>query len=312
VMVHRDSAQAYTFLKRWHDPLYVNPFTGETKQTLSGQIQDVIHVLEAIHRWLGLQDDLYPTGRLITGICNLAFVVLCVTGIYLWWPKVMRGTVWRRALWFSKNRTTRARDFSWHNVIGIWSLPVLTVLAVTAVAISFAWGHSLVFRFFGEEAPESRNYGMMAVPPQVVPSPALGSTRLPFETLINEVKIDFPEWQSIELQFPPAEQVAGTVPVAPINLGVILPDYMPSRAYVPVESDPFTGEILQAVHFTNRSPGLQTRVWIRFLHTGAGLGLPGKIIASFASLGSLVLVYTGFALAWRRFFARKPGRLTAS
>ena len=43
-------------------------------------------------------------------------------------------------------------------------------------------------------------------------------------------------------------------------------------------------------------------------HTGEALGLPGKTIASIASLGGAALVFTGLSLAIRRFLAwrQKP------
>jgi cytochrome c peroxidase len=42
-----------------------------------------------------------------------------------------------------------------------------------------------------------------------------------------------------------------------------------------------------------------------FFHTGQALGWPGQLVAGLACLGSCFLIYTGFALAWRRFFHRK-------
>ncbi|MGI9206149.1 MAG: PepSY domain-containing protein, partial [Woeseiaceae bacterium] len=50
----------------------------------------------------------------------------------------------------------------------------------------------------------------------------------------------------------------------------------------------------------DRSPGRQARSWIRFLHTGEALGFFGQTIAGLVSLTSLFMVWTGFALAWRR------------
>ena len=70
--------------------------------------------------------------------------------------------------------------------------------------------------------------------------------------------------------------------------------------------DPWRGDVLKKVSFADRSPGLQARVWVRFLHTGEAFGLTGKIIATLATAASLVLVWTGFALSWRRFFMKKP------
>jgi hypothetical protein len=44
---------------------------------------------------------------------------------------------------------------------------------------------------------------------------------------------------------------------------------------------------------------------LRFLHTGEAFGFIGKVIATVATAGSLFLVYTGFALSYRRFFLRR-------
>ena len=39
------------------------------------------------HRWLGTEGESRDIGRAITGACNTAFVVMVVTGVYLWWPR---------------------------------------------------------------------------------------------------------------------------------------------------------------------------------------------------------------------------------
>lgn len=48
------------------------------------------------------------------------------------------------------------------------------------------------------------------------------------------------------------------------------------------------------------TPGRQARSWARSLHTGEALGIIGQTIAGLVSLTSLVMVWTGFALAYRR------------
>src|SRR5262249_46248976 len=47
--------------------------------------------------------------------------------------------------------------------------------------------------------------------------------------------------------------------------------------------------------------GRRLRSWVRPLHTGEAAGLIGQAIAGLASTGGVFLVYTGVALAWRRF-----------
>jgi len=39
---------------------------------------------------------------------------------------------------------------------------------------------------------------------------------------------------------------------------------------------------------------------VRFLHTGEALGITGQTIAGLVSFTSLIMVWTGLALAWRR------------
>jgi uncharacterized iron-regulated membrane protein len=55
--------------------------------------------------------------------------------------------------------------------------------------------------------------------------------------------------------------------------------------------------------FADLTPGRRIRNVMRFAHTGEVLGIPGQTIAGVVSAGGAVLVWTGFALAWRRFRA---------
>ena len=55
--------------------------------------------------------------------------------------------------------------------------------------------------------------------------------------------------------------------------------------------------------FDAQSAGRRARAWLRFLHTGEAAGLIGQTIAGLVSAGAVVLVYSGFALSWRRFRA---------
>ena len=50
------------------------------------------------------------------------------------------------------------------------------------------------------------------------------------------------------------------------------------------------------------SRGQKLRSWLRYAHTGEVYGFAGQTIAGVASLGGVVLVWTGLAMAWRRFF----------
>ena len=55
--------------------------------------------------------------------------------------------------------------------------------------------------------------------------------------------------------------------------------------------------------FESLSQGRRLRTWLRFAHTGEVYGLVGQTIAGVVSFGGAVLMYTGLALAFRRFLA---------
>ena len=52
--------------------------------------------------------------------------------------------------------------------------------------------------------------------------------------------------------------------------------------------------------FASQTPARRLRSVMRFAHTGEVLGLPGQTIAGIATAASVVLVWTGIALALRR------------
>ncbi|EDY83844.1 PepSY-associated TM helix family [Verrucomicrobiia bacterium DG1235] len=303
VRVYSDPTAAHQFLVGYENPLYVNPYTGELADTQAHTAHEIIHELEMWHRFFGLDSkDTWLIGRHINGAANLAFLLLCLTGIYIWFPRALKWRLFEKALIFNKKAKGKARDFNWHNVFGIWSLSGLIILSATAVVISYEWGHKIPFLIFGEEATPARNFGMMAVEPARTPLPPEGAPLVSHSKLTQFAKERYPDWVSIGLALP-KPTTPGEI-AAPITLNLTRPDYMPNRAWVPVEVDPYSGSILQAIHFEDRSPGLRARIWTRFIHTGGGFGFWGKLIACLFTLGSLFLVYTGFALSYRRFFGK--------
>ena len=277
--------------------LYVDPYSGAVSDPRSGAAHEILHTLEEWHRWLGLEGRGRPVGKLVTGVCNAALVLLCLTGLWVWLPRLPAGrAAWRRRLWFRRGLEGPARDRSWHDVFGFWTLPVLAILAGTAVVFSFEWGHRLVFAAFGEEAPAARGPGMLAGPPVSLPDGPPGRTPLPLETIHAAAAALHPGHEAIALPLAPTEG-----PPRPLDVVVFEPAPFQTRGRVQLKVDPFTGRVLSTFGWADRSAGTRARVLIRFLHTGEALGWPGRIVAVAASALSLLLVYTGFTLSWARF-----------
>ena len=62
-----------------------------------------------------------------------------------------------------------------------------------------------------------------------------------------------------------------------------------------------TGETVRWEPFSSQSSGRKARTWLRFAHTGEVYGLAGQTLAGLVTAGGAVLVWTGLALALRRF-----------
>ena len=68
--------------------------------------------------------------------------------------------------------------------------------------------------------------------------------------------------------------------------------------------DPATAETVKWEPYSGQSRGKQWRSWIVPLHTGRAWGPAGQTVAALAAAGAVLLVWTGLAMALRRFFAQ--------
>jgi uncharacterized iron-regulated membrane protein len=66
--------------------------------------------------------------------------------------------------------------------------------------------------------------------------------------------------------------------------------------------DAATAAVVKWEPFANYNLGRTMRTWVRPVHTGEAGGFIGQFIAALASAGGAVLVCTGLALAFRRFW----------
>ena len=65
--------------------------------------------------------------------------------------------------------------------------------------------------------------------------------------------------------------------------------------------DPRSGALVEHKTYTSQEAGQKARAWLRWIHTGEAGGLLGQLVAMLASAAAVFLVYTGLALALRRF-----------
>lgn len=177
---------------------YVNPYTAEIRQPASRKMRETLRTAESLHRWLALEGESRATGRALTGAANFAFFVLGVTGLYLWWPRNFSWRVLRPSLWFVGAKG-KAREWNWHNVIGFWSLPILLVLTVSGVVMSYRWANNLVYQLAGETPPAIGGPGAPGAAGSNVQlaQPPAGSRPAGYLSHVAAIEQTLPRWQTM-------------------------------------------------------------------------------------------------------------------
>jgi uncharacterized iron-regulated membrane protein len=278
--------------------LYLNRYTGEILGGGSPRTRAFFHAVTDWHRRLGAHGESRAWGRAVTGACNLAFLFLVGSGFYLWWPRKWTRASLRGVTWFKRGLGGRARDFNWHNAVGFWSAVPLFVVVLSAVVISYTWASNLVYRVAGEEPPAPRQQQPPQQQQQGVerrgPQPELAVEGL--NVLWARAAEQQADWRSISLRLPTA---ADKTAVFNIDGGT---GGQPQRR-AQLTLDRQTGEVAKWEPFSSYTLGRRLRSYLRFAHTGEVFGLAGQTVAGLASAGGALLVWTGLALAWRRFGA---------
>ena len=277
--------------------VHVDRFTGERRGGGDTRTGRFLRGVMYVHRWFALEGEYRIVGRTIMATANLGFLFLLVSGVYLWWPSRGGRAAWRRALWFRRGLRGRARDFNWHNVIGFWSAVPLAVIVASGATISYQWAADLVHRLAGDAPPFQQSPQQSASvtrgDPPVTPDPTAPPVEL--QALAAKAVAGTPGWRTLTISLPESARDPVVVAVDRGN------GRQPSKRE-DLLFDRATGDLVGRGGYPTFSPGFKVRRWLRYAHTGEVYGVVGQSIAGAVSLGAAVMVWTGIAMSWRRFF----------
>jgi uncharacterized iron-regulated membrane protein len=289
--------------------LYFDAYSGQRLGEGSTGVRRFMSETRAWHRWLAVEGEGRPVARFVTGWSNFIFLFIVVSGFYLWFPRKWTWAQVRSVVLFNTTATGKARDFNWHNVIGVWSAVPLFIVVLTAFPISFPWANALVYRAVGEDPPAARGRegggggrggreGGGRREERAAPS---------LDGLNNlwaraEQQVD--GWRTINVRVPESNR-------APVVFAIDKGDGGQPQLRSTLTLDRATGAVVTYEAFDDQSLGRRLRSISRFAHTGEVLGIPGQTVAGLVTAGGAVLVWTGLALAWRRWRAWMKRRAAA-
>jgi uncharacterized iron-regulated membrane protein len=120
--------------------VFVDPHTGEVLGSrLWGALRvDSEHILPLVYRLHYEMMIPEPWGRLLFGATALIWVVNCLIGLYLTMPRARARFLvnWKRAWQVQWTRSVQRLSFDLHRTVGLWTLPLFLVFAVSAVYLN--------------------------------------------------------------------------------------------------------------------------------------------------------------------------------
>jgi len=266
---------------------YLNPYTGESLNSPGEGTKLFFKKLRAFHRWLTLDGSYSDVGRWVNGIANVIFIVLVLSGIYLWLPKYFKRRSFKQKLTLTGNYPSKqARNYQWHNVFGIYVVPILFVIASTAIFFSFDWPGKVL----------KENVSTKMVKLSTSNNNALVSEQpiLSLDEQVAVIKKAYPSWQSMRLELIPTKTSQQIFHIDKGNGGE-------PQKRLSVLLNTANGQIEKTQTFDDMSTYRQVRSYIRFSHTGEAFGIIGQTLAGLASILACFLVYTGIMLSWVRW-----------
>lgn len=244
-----------------------------------------IHTLQELHY------DLLGgrTGRMINGAGAIGILVMCATGLVLWWPGIK---AWRRGFMVDFSRDGRRVIWELHRAIGIWSVAMIAMFAVT--------GLSFVFPSEFRATVNRVSTITVSRAPQSV-RPAADGLSPSWREMIDRARPLAAGKHVARIVLPFGERGAFLVMFAgesPTPAGSPL---------TPIYLDQYTGEPLAAT-VAARTWGDALMAAVVPLHVGGYGGRPGKVAWFLFGLAPAALFVTGSIVWWRRVVRPRMAR----
>lgn len=289
ITLARDGVQPARVQEGRGPATFVDTRLGMAIEDPAPRLRAALASLRAYHRWLTLSGVQRDRARGFLGAANLVFLGLILTGAVLWWPRILRWPWLRQQLtWRPAPPTAKARDLRLHHIIGAWAFLPLLIICASGTVFYYRWANDAVYSLAGETAPvraPAPDPSGHALTPGSV---AERFSALPLEALIESA---VPGWTQLTVTL-------GGEASEPLRFSVDKSAGGQPQAVTTVTV--FEDGRVETASFATLSDGQRARRLLRFLHTGEALGIGGQVIATGASIGAAIMVWSGLALSTRR------------
>ena len=273
--------------------VYVDPYTGKVRKVWN-EDGDFFHFILHGHYYLWLPEEV---GQVVVASSTLIFLVMLISGLVLWWPKNKSAAKQRFSVKW--NAAWRRKNYDLHNVFGFYVMSIGFVFAITGLVWGFQWFSQSLYTVTGGQGsdayynPTSDTTGISSVSS---PIQAVDKAWLILQK-------EYPGNEGINISIPQlkSESIYSYVNFRDGTYYKVDYNYFDQHTLKRIKAvGPYSGKYKEA-SFANKLRRMNYDI-----HTGAILGLPGKILAFFASLICASLPVTGFVIWWGRNKKKKP------
>ncbi|MFL9829397.1 PepSY-associated TM helix domain-containing protein [Flavobacterium sp. ST-87] len=258
----------------------VNPYTGKIVGSME-QKRHFFSIVNKLHRSLLLG----KTGKFITGCSCLIFIIILLSGLFLWWPKKLKNL--KQRLTIKWNASFKRVNWDFHSVLGFYSFLFLFIIALTGLTWSFKWfENSLYYLTDGIAVKPSIK---VTNPPK---TESLSQKTFFYQSIIDQTNEIYPYQGNVQIRMP--NDTVSSILVTKENTEKRIPNQS-SIAYF----DRYTAKNIQTKPYETFTKGDKLRRIIYPVHTGNIYGLPTKIIAFLVCLFAASAPITGFLIWWR-------------
>ncbi|MGI6232731.1 MAG: PepSY-associated TM helix domain-containing protein [Prevotella sp.] len=267
--------------------LLVSPYTGQVVGHLHAE--SFFHWVIRGHRSLWLPP---AVGSWVVGISTSVFVMVLLTGLWLWIPKRWSISSVMARLSVKWKGSADRRIYDLHNSLGLYILLITLPIALTGITWSFAPLSRLYYRALtGKELTEWNipQSDTLARPATTQPA------RILWQRIVQHIKPG--TWGSLRFDFPQTKDG--------IYLIAVNPDVQRYYRQQYLFFDRYTLRRLPGGGVYGLSPDRMTtgdRIFRMSydIHSGSIASLPGRLIVMIGSLLLTTLPVTGFLLWYRR------------
>jgi len=272
--------------------VYFNPHTGE----ILGEhttVQGPLGWARNLHYFLVAGE----TGVIVNGWMGLALLVLCVTGVVIWWPGILR---WERSLTVSWSNNWKRMNWDLHSAVGFWCSAALVLVSFTGVYLTFPMivgGLTLA----ATHSDIKQTVALMQ-PPKALPH-AKNAIAISLDEVVSKAKSELSPASPLSFVQLPASPDAVFTAIQ-YRQGVA-----PYSQMASVDIDPYAGKVLRRFDTAQYPVGMRIVQYYHSIHFGsfAGKGVVGRTVQCLwvvLGLAPAVLALTGLLMYWNRYLSR--------